>query len=106
MSLVFLNPSVSVSALMTLIHFTLSNARRFYSSMGNPSDTEGSKITICFLLSRPFGNNDVFAHGIYVNWTTLIDFFHNGRIQYSTVSMLISLSNLAAMGKIQRIIKP
>ena len=36
-----LNPSVSVSELMTLIDFTLSNARRFYSSMGNPSDTEG-----------------------------------------------------------------
>ena len=35
------NPSVSVSALMTLIYFTLSNARRFYSSMGSPSDTEG-----------------------------------------------------------------
>ena len=35
-----LNPSVSVSALMTLIDFTLSNARRFYSSMENPSDTE------------------------------------------------------------------
>ena len=33
------NPSVSVSALMTLIDFTLSNARRFYSSMGNSSDT-------------------------------------------------------------------
>ena len=36
-----LNPSVSVSALMTLIDFTLSNTRRFYSSMENPSDTEG-----------------------------------------------------------------
>ena len=37
------NPSVSVRALMTLIEFTLSNARRlnFYSSMGTPSDTEG-----------------------------------------------------------------
>ena len=35
------NPSVFVSALMTLIDFTLSNARRFYSSMRNPSDTEG-----------------------------------------------------------------
>ena len=34
------NPSVSVSALMTLIDFTLSNARRFYSSMGNSSETE------------------------------------------------------------------
>ena len=31
--------TVSVSALMTLIDFTLSNARRFYSLMGNPSDT-------------------------------------------------------------------
>ena len=36
-----LNPSVSVSAVMTIIDFTLCNARRFYSSMGNPSDTEG-----------------------------------------------------------------
>ena len=36
-----INPSVSVSALMTIIDFTLSNARRFYSSMGNPSDNEG-----------------------------------------------------------------
>ena len=40
--LISFNPSVSVSALMTpqAIDFTLSNARRFYSSMGNPSDTE------------------------------------------------------------------
>ena len=38
-----INPSVSVSALMTLLDFTLSKARRFYSSMGNPSDTEGLK---------------------------------------------------------------
>ena len=49
-----LNPSVSVSALMILIDFTLSNARRFYSSMGNPSDTEGlmSKQSIEKLNSR------------------------------------------------------
>ena len=40
------NPSVSVSALVTLIDFTLSNAKRFYSSMGNPSDTEGLRRTI------------------------------------------------------------
>ena len=32
---------MSVSALKTLLDFTLSNARRFYSSLGNPSDTEG-----------------------------------------------------------------
>ena len=43
-----LNPSASVSALMTLIDFTLSKARRFYSSMKNPSDTEG--------LSNPASN--------------------------------------------------
>ena len=40
-----LNPLVSVSAVMTLIDFTLSNARRFYSSMGNPLDTEGLTVT-------------------------------------------------------------
>ena len=38
--LISFNPSVSVSALMTPIDFTLSNAKRFYSSKGNPSDTE------------------------------------------------------------------
>ena len=38
------NPSVSVSALMTLTDFTLCNARRFYSSMGNPSDIGGLSI--------------------------------------------------------------
>ena len=42
---VFINPSVSVSALMRLIDFTLSNARRFFLSMGNPSDTEGLNCT-------------------------------------------------------------
>ena len=33
----------SLGALMTLIDFTLSNARRFYSSMGNPSNMKGLK---------------------------------------------------------------
>ena len=34
---------------MILIDFTLSNARRFYSSMGNPPDTEGLNLpVICF----------------------------------------------------------
>ena len=36
-----LDPPRSVGALMTLIVFTLSNARRFYSSMGNPLDMKG-----------------------------------------------------------------
>ena len=49
-----LNPSVSVSALMTLVDFTLSNARQFYSSMGSLWDTEGlmSKQSIENLNSR------------------------------------------------------
>ena len=47
------NPSVFVSALMTLIDFTLSNARRFYSSMGNPSDTEGLRKTPSYFSLRP-----------------------------------------------------
>ena len=51
-----LNPSVSVSALMTLRDFTLSNARRFYSSMGNPTDTEG--LNLC-RFSHQHGNNSV-----------------------------------------------
>ena len=39
-----LNPLIrSIGALMTLIDSTLSNARRFYSSMGNPLDIKGLK---------------------------------------------------------------
>ena len=47
------NPSVSVSALMTLLDFTLANARRFYSSMENPSDTEGLRKTPSYFSLRP-----------------------------------------------------
>ena len=35
--------SLNVGALMTLIAFTLSNARRFYSSVGNPLAVKGLK---------------------------------------------------------------
>ena len=35
------NPFRSVGALMTLIDFTLSNARQLYSSMGNPLAVKG-----------------------------------------------------------------
>ena len=37
------NALTAVVALMTLIDFTLSYARRFYSSMGNPSAVKGLK---------------------------------------------------------------
>ena len=37
-----LNPLTAVDALITLIDFTLSNARRFYTSMGNPFPVKGS----------------------------------------------------------------
>jgi len=37
----FFNALTAVGALMTLIDFTLSNARRFYSSMGNPLAVKG-----------------------------------------------------------------
>ena len=41
---------------MTLRDFTLSNARRFYSSMGNPSDMKG----LIFLgLQNKYNNNDI-----------------------------------------------
>ena len=33
---------------MTLVDFTVSNARRLYSSMGNPSDTEGLNATLVY----------------------------------------------------------
>ena len=37
------NPLTAERALRALIDFTLSNARRFYSSMGNPLDGKGLK---------------------------------------------------------------
>ena len=40
---VALNPLTAAWALRALIDFTLSNARRFYSSMGNPLDGKGLK---------------------------------------------------------------
>jgi len=60
-----MSPFLTLSSTIdTFVDFTLSNARRFYSS---------------------------------------IDLFHNGdQIQYSFVLMLISLTNLAAMHKIQK----
>ena len=45
---VVLNPLTAEWALWALMDFTLSNARRFYSSMGNPLDGKGLK----FLLSK------------------------------------------------------
>ena len=39
-------------ALRALIDFTLSNARRFYSSMGNPLDRKGLKSLIFFLFKQ------------------------------------------------------
>ena len=38
---IFFNASTAVGALMTLLDFTLSNARRFYSSMRNPLAVKG-----------------------------------------------------------------
>ena len=39
----FNNALTAVGALMTLLDFTLPNARRFYSSMGSPSAVKGIK---------------------------------------------------------------
>ena len=38
---------------MTLIAFTLSNARRFYSSMGNPLETKGLINTLIYIEIQP-----------------------------------------------------
>ena len=41
---VLFNALTAVGALMTLKDFVLSNARRFYSSMGNPSAVKGLNV--------------------------------------------------------------
>ena len=40
-----INPFSSIGTLVTLIDFTLSNARRFYSAMGNPLDMKELKLS-------------------------------------------------------------
>ena len=42
--IIMINALTAVGELMTLIDFTLSNARRFYSSMGNPLAVIGLKL--------------------------------------------------------------
>ena len=44
-----INPLTAEWALRALIDFTLSNARRFYSSMGNPLDGKGFKLVKIWL---------------------------------------------------------
>ena len=46
------NALTTVGALMTLTDFILSNARRFYSSMGNPLAVQGLNVKMDFLAQR------------------------------------------------------
>ena len=78
---------MSVSGLMTLIDFTLSNARRFYSSMGNPSDTER--------LTTP--NVPINASVSVSTLMTLIDFtLSNARQFYSSMGNPSDIEGLKA----------
>ena len=56
-----LNPSVSVSAFMTLVDFTLAKDRPFYSSMGKPSDTEGLMVGTIYQMLVPLDKHIIFA---------------------------------------------
>ena len=47
-----LNALTAVGTLMTLIDFTVSNVRRFYSSIGNPLAVKGLKVSKVFLLEQ------------------------------------------------------
>ena len=48
---IVVNALTAVGALMTLIDFTLSNARRFYSLIGNPFRGESKGLTLAFSFS-------------------------------------------------------
>ena len=50
---IVVNALTAVGALMTLTDFTLSNARRFYSLMGNPFRVESKGLTLAFSDSIP-----------------------------------------------------
>ena len=56
-----INALTAVGALMTLIDFTLSNARRFYSSMGNPSEVKG----LIPVLALTLTNRNISTIGAY-----------------------------------------
>ena len=55
-----LNALTAIGALMTLIDFTLSNARRFYPSMGNPlavSERVNQQLTVISVHVNGFNEN-------------------------------------------------
>ena len=66
------NAFTAVGALRALIDFTLSNARRFYSSMGKPLVVKGlrgglhSKVTVCIIcfMTRFIHDNGIFKMSI------------------------------------------
>ena len=63
LSLIPLNPLTGERALRALIDFTLSNARRFYSSMGNPLDRKGLRSSHdCKFHLHRIVNNDHNLH--------------------------------------------
>ena len=58
------NALTAVGALITLIDFTLSYARRFYSSMGNPLAVEGLKAPHIWGIQTPEANDETTQIGI------------------------------------------
>ena len=65
-----INPLTAEWALRALIDFTLSNARRFYSSMGNPLDGKGLK-SCCVVSFLSFPDGGV-RHVTTFLWSLLI----------------------------------
>ena len=59
---ILFNALTAVGALMTLIDFTLSNARRFYSSMGNLLDGTGLTTSKTMSLLTPSRSNECSGH--------------------------------------------
>ena len=62
-----INPLTAEWVLMALIDFTLSNARRFYSSKGNPLDEKGLTTS---KIKQQLGSASVICHG-RAKWTEL-----------------------------------
>jgi len=66
------NPLTAERALRALIDFTLSNARRFYSSMGNPLDGKGIITETDFHkgFEKPQFIKETFASSVYPHQLT------------------------------------
>ena len=76
---------------MALIDFTLSNARRFYSSMGNPLGVKGLTIILSFIEVEANGGGYLPSHEA---WREIFTTITNTEVNNNIVHVLVNTTQL------------